>query len=279
VIRKVVTLISFQSVSFTYPRASAPALRDLTLDVRDGETLAVVGANGSGKSTMGRLTNGLLVPEQGTVLVDGVETSVAGGRREARQRVGMVFQNPDSGIVSSSVEEDVAFALENQALPRQVIVEKVARTLDLLGLRALHDAHPLSLTTSDRARLGLASAVVGDPRYLIMDEATAYLDATDRALLMQAVQTVRAATGMAVVIITHLMDEALAADRVAVLADGELVYLGAPRELFTDPRRARAWRLELPPLLALRDDLRDLGVDVGPAATSIDALVEQLCRL
>jgi energy-coupling factor transport system ATP-binding protein len=279
VIHKVVTLISFQSVSFTYPRAGAPALRDLTLDVRDGETLAVVGANGSGKSTMGRLTNGLLVPGQGTVLVDGVATSVAGGQREARQRVGMVFQNPDSGIVSSSVEEDVAFALENRAAPRQVIVEKVARTLDLLGLRALHDAHPLSLTTSDRARLGLASAVVGDPRYLIMDEATAYLDATDRALLMQAVQTVRAATGMAVVIITHLMDEALAADRVAVLADGELVYLGAPRELFADPGRARAWRLELPPLLALRDDLRGLGVDVGPVATSIDALVEQLCHL
>jgi len=279
VIHKVVTLISFQSVSFTYPRAGAPALRDLTLDVRDGETLAVVGANGSGKSTMGRLTNGLLVPGQGTVVVDGVATSVAGGQREARQRVGMVFQNPDSGIVSSSVEEDVAFALENRAAPRQVIVEKVARTLDLLGLRALHDAHPLSLTTSDRARLGLASAVVGDPRYLIMDEATAYLDATDRALLMQAVQTVRAATGMAVVIITHLMDEALAADRVAVLADGELVYLGAPRELFADPGRARAWRLELPPLLALRDDLRGLGVDVGPVATSIDALVEQLCHL
>lgn len=278
-IHKVVTLISFQSVSFTYPRAGAPALRDLTLDVRDGETLAVVGANGSGKSTMGRLTNGLLVPGQGTVVVDGVATSVAGGQREARQRVGMVFQNPDSGIVSSSVEEDVAFALENRAAPRQVIVEKVARTLDLLGLRALHDAHPLSLTTSDRARLGLASAVVGDPRYLIMDEATAYLDATDRALLMQAVQTVRAATGMAVVIITHLMDEALAADRVAVLADGELVYLGAPRELFADPGRARAWRLELPPLLALRDDLRGLGVDVGPVATSIDALVEQLCHL
>ena len=278
-IHKVVTLISFQSVSFTYPRAGAPALRDLTLDVRDGETLAVVGANGSGKSTMGRLTNGLLVPGQGTVLVDGVATSVAGGQREARQRVGMVFQNPDSGIVSSSVEEDVAFALENRAAPRQVIVEKVARTLDLLGLRALHDAHPLSLTTSDRARLGLASAVVGDPRYLIMDEATAYLDATDRALLMKAVQTVRAATGMAVVIITHLMDEALAADRVAVLADGELVYLGAPRELFADPGRARAWRLELPPLLALRDDLRGLGVDVGPVATSIDALVEQLCHL
>ena len=278
-IRKVVTLISFQSVSFTYPRANAPALRDLTLDVRDGETLAVVGANGSGKSTMGRLTNGLLVPGQGTVLVDGVATSVADGQRAARQRVGMVFQNPDSGIVSSSVEEDVAFALENRALPRQAIVEKVARTLDLLGLRALHDAHPLSLTTSDRARLGLASAVVGDPRYLIMDEATAYLDATDRALLMDAVETVRAATGMAVVIITHLMDEALAADRVAVLADGELVYLGAPRELFADPGRARAWRLELPPLLALRDDLRGLGVDVGPANTSIDALVEQLCRL
>jgi len=278
-ILKVVQLISFHSVSYAYPRATLPALRDLTLEVRDGEMLAIVGANGSGKSTLGRLSNGLLLPTQGTVVVDGVETLSARGPAEARRRVGMVFQNPDAGIVSASVEEDVAFALENQALPRAVIAEKVDRTLDLLALRAHRQSHPLNLTTSDRARLGLASAVVGDPRYLIMDEATAYLDAFDRALLMQAVHTVRGATGMAVVIITHLMDEALAADRVVVLADGELVYLGPPDELFADPARARSWRLELPPLLQLRDELHGYGIDAGQGALSVDAMVERLCRL
>lgn len=241
--------------------------------------LAIVGANGSGKSTLGRLSNGLLLPSEGRVVVDGVETLSARGPAEARRRVGMVFQNPDSGIVSASVEEDIAFALENQALPRTVIAERVDRMLGLLALREHRQAHPLNLTTSDRARLGLASAVVGDPRYLIMDEATAYLDAFDRALLMQAVYTVREATGMAVVIITHLMDEALAADRVAVLADGELVYLGPPDELFADPARARSWRLELPPLLQLRDELRGYGIDAGQGALSVDAMAERLCRL
>ena len=244
-------MISFQSVSFSYPRATAPALCALSLDVYDGEMLAVVGANGSGKSTLGRLSNGLLLPVQGTVTVDGVSTTEPDGAAHARQRVGMVFQNPDSGIVSASVEDDVAFALENRALPRAYIAAQVERTLDLLDLSRHRQEHPLSLTTSDRARLGLASAVVGEPRYLVMDEATAYLDAADRSLLMDAVQRLREATGMAVIVVTHLMDEALAADRVAVLAAGELVYAGSPRELFAKPQRARSWRLELPPLLHL----------------------------
>ena len=272
-------LISFQSVSFAYPGATEPAVREVTLEVRDGEMLAVVGANGSGKSTLGRLANALLLPTAGTVSVDGVATASPQGTRRARQRVGMVFQNPDASIVSASVEEDVAFALENRALPRHVIAERVARVLDLLGLADHRQAHPLELSTSDRARLGLAGAVIGDPRYLIMDEATAYLDAADCAALLRAVQELRAATGMGVVLITHLMDEALAADRVAVLAGGELVFVGSPRTLFADPARARSWRLELPPLLRVQEELRAHGVDLGREPLTPETAVERLCRL
>jgi energy-coupling factor transport system ATP-binding protein len=272
-------LISFQSVSFAYPGATEPAVREVTLEVRDGEMLAVVGANGSGKSTLGRLANALLLPTAGTVSVDGVATASPQGTRRARQRVGMVFQNPDASIVSASVEEDVAFALENRALPRHVIAERVDHALELLGLAEHRQAHPLELSTSDRARLGLAGAVIGNPRYLIMDEATAYLDAADRAALLRAVQELRAATGMGVVLITHLMDEALAADRVAVLAGGELVFVGAPRTLFADPARARSWRLELPPLLRVQEELRTQGVDLGREPLTPETAVERLCRL
>ena len=272
------SLISFQSVSFAYPGATEPAVREVTLEVRDGEVLAVVGANGSGKSTLGRLANALLLPTAGTVSVDGVATASPQGMRRARQRVGMVFQNPDASIVSASVEEDVAFALENRALPRHVIAERVDHTLELLGLADHRQAHPLELSTSDRARLGLAGAVIGDPRYLIMDEATAYLDAADRAALLLAVQELRAATGMGVVLITHLMDEALAADRVAVLAGGELVFVGSPRTLFADPVRARSWRLELPPLLRVQEELRAQGVDLGREPLTPETAVERLCR-
>ena len=272
-------LISFQFVSFAYPAAVEPAVREVTLEVRDGEMLAVVGANGSGKSTLGRLANALLLPTAGTVSVDGVATASPQGTRRARQRVGMVFQNPDASIVSASVEEDVAFALENRALPRHVIAERVDHALELLGLAEHRQAHPLELSTSDRARLGLAGAVIGDPRYLIMDEATAYLDAADRAALLQAVQDLRAATGMGVVLITHLMDEALAADRVAVLAGGELVFVGSPRTLFADPVRARAWRLELPPLLRVQEELRAQGLDLGREPLTPETAVERLCRL
>jgi energy-coupling factor transport system ATP-binding protein len=272
-------LISFRSVSFAYPGATEPAVREVSLEVRDGEMLAVVGANGSGKSTLGRLANALLLPTAGTVSVDGVATASPQGTRRARQRVGMVFQNPDASIVSASVEEDVAFALENRALPRHVIAERVARVLDLLGLADHRQAHPLELSTSDRARLGLAGAVIGDPRYLIMDEATAYLDAADRAALLRAVHELRAATGMGVVLITHLMDEALAADRVAVLAGGELVFVGSPRALFADPVRARSWRLELPPLLRVQEELRAQGLDLGREPLTPETAVERLCRL
>lgn len=272
-------MISFQAVSLTYPRGHAPALRDVSLEVHDGEMLAVLGANGSGKSTLGRLANALLLPSSGSVIVDGVDTAGPAGMAFARGRVGMVFQNPDSGIVSASVEEDVAFALENQALPRPVLVERVDRTLEMLGLAVLRRQHPLELTTSDRARLGLAAAVVGGPRYLIMDEATAYLDAADRAALLDAVATLRRATGMAVVLITHLMDEALPADRVAVLAGGEVVFSGTALDLFADPAQARAWRLELPPLLQLQDDLRARGLDLGAEPLRSDTALERLCRL
>jgi energy-coupling factor transport system ATP-binding protein len=272
-------LISFQSVSFAYPGAREPAVRAVTLEVRDGEMLAVVGANGSGKSTLGRLANALLLPTAGTVSVDGVATACPQGTRRARQRVGMVFQNPDASIVSASVEEDVAFALENRALPRHVIAERIDHALALLGLADHRQAHPLELSTSDRARLGLAGAVVGDPRYLIMDEATAYLDAADRAALLLAVQELRAATGMGVVLITHLMDEALAADRVAALAGGELVFVGSPRTLFADPVRARSWRLELPPLLRVQEELRAQGLDLGREPLTPETAMERLCRL
>ena len=272
-------LISFQSVSFAYPGAAEPAVREVTLEVRDGEMLAVVGANGSGKSTLGRLANALLLPTAGTVSVDGVATASPQGTRQARQRVGMVFQNPDASIVSASVEEDVAFALENRALPRHVIADRVERALDLLGLVDHRQAHPLELSTSDRARLGLAGVVIGDPRYLIMDEATAYLDAADRTALLLAVQELRAATGMGVVLITHLMDEALAADRVAVLAGGELDFVGSPRTLFADPVRARSWRLELPPLLRVQEELRAQGVDLGREPLTPETAMERLCRL
>jgi energy-coupling factor transport system ATP-binding protein len=240
--------------------------------------LALVGANGSGKSTLGRLANALLLPSAGTVTVDGLATDAPGGMTRARRLVGMVFQNPDAGIVSASVEEDVAFTLENQAVPRAEMAARVVRTLEMLGLGDRRTANPLDLTTSDRARLGLAAAVVGEPRYLIMDEATAYLDPRDRAALSGAVDDVRAATGMAVVVITHLMDEALRADRVVVLHDGAIAFNGAPRDLFAEPARARAWRLELPAILRLWDELRALGPVAGPAPLTVSEAESRLCR-
>jgi energy-coupling factor transport system ATP-binding protein len=257
----------------------APAVDNVTLTVPDSQMLAVVGANGSGKSTLGRLMNGLLLPTGGVVAVDGVPTSQPDGARLARSRVGMVFQNPDSGIVSASVEEDVAFVLENRAMPQLQMRLRVDEVLDLVGLSGRKRAHPLDLTTSERALLGLAAAVAGEPRYLILDEATAYLDANDRRSLLSAVDRIHQATGMAVILITHLMEEALLTGRVLVMQNGRIVFDGTPHDLFADAVRARSWRLELPFALQVAQELRDQGLELGPEAMEPAALAEVLCRL
>lgn len=272
-------LISFRSASLVYRQALTPAVDNVTLTIPDGQMLSVVGANGSGKSTLGRLMNGLLLPTSGVVEVDGVSTAQPDGVRLSRSRVGMVFQNPDSGIVSASVEEDVAFVLENRAMPQPRMRRRVDEVLELVGLSTRKRTHPLDLTTSERALLGLAAAVAGEPRYLILDEATAYLDAADRRSLLSAVDRIHCATGMAVILITHLMEEALTTGRVLVMQDGRIVFDGTPRDLFADAVRARSWRLELPFALQVAQELRDSGLDLGPEATEPGALADVLCRL
>jgi energy-coupling factor transport system ATP-binding protein len=272
-------LISFQSVSLVYRQAQTPAVDSVTLTVPDGQILSIVGANGSGKSTLGRLMNGLLLPSTGTVTVDGVSTLEPHGMHLSRRSVGMVFQNPDSGIVSASVEEDVAFVLENRSMSHAPMRQRVDAVLELVGLSGRRRTHPLDLTTSERALLGLAAAVAGEPRYLILDEATAYLDAHDRRSLLMAVDRVHEATGMAVILITHLMEEALLTGRVLVMQAGSIVFDGTPQALFEDAVRARSWRLELPFALQVAQELRDRGVEPGPDAQMPDTLADALCRL
>jgi energy-coupling factor transport system ATP-binding protein len=272
-------LISIREVTYTYvPTASEPALRAVSVTIGGGEMVAVLGANGSGKSTLARLMNGLLLPQHGEVEVDGQSTRDATALREIRRRVGMVFQNPENQIVSSSVAHDVAFGLENLCVSPAVMVARVAEALAVVGLGGREDDDPQDLSASEKQRLAIAGVLAVEPAYLVLDEATAYLDGADRQDVLDTVVRLRAGRAISVVLITHLMEEALLADRVLVMALGSIVYEGTPAELFAlPPQQLATWRLSVPALVRLTAGLREGGLAVpGTLATPIE-LVRHLC--
>ncbi|MDP8923824.1 MAG: energy-coupling factor transporter ATPase [Chloroflexota bacterium] len=222
-----------------------PALRGVSLTVRDGERVAVVGANGSGKSTLARLLNGLLLPTGGQVRVGGLDTRDPAGRREIRQAVGMVFQNPDNQLVATIVEEDVAFGPENLGLPSDEIRARVDAALALLGLEELRHRPPHLLSGGQKQRVAIAGALAMRPHVLVLDEETALLDPVGRAEVRAAVARLHA-EGTAIVQVTHFMEEAVAADRVLVMAGGRVVLEGPPRVVFARQAELRALRLDVP---------------------------------
>jgi energy-coupling factor transport system ATP-binding protein len=276
--------LTVTNVAFAYPRpaggAESPSvLKGVNLQVRRGEFVAVLGANGSGKSTLARHLNGLLLPTAGEVRVDGLLTSDEANLWEIRDRVGMVFQNPDNQIVAAVVEEDVAFGPENQGLPPAQIRERVAAALGSVGLLPLREREPHLLSGGQKQRVAIAGALALQPSCLVLDEPTAMLDPSGRAEVAEVVLRLRVELGMTVVWITHHMEEAALADRVLVMADGQVVLEGAPRQVFQATEQLRALRLTLPPAVAAAAELRAAGVPLPAEILTMDELVEALCQL
>jgi energy-coupling factor transport system ATP-binding protein len=277
--------LALEAVSFAYQHGSEGketgplVLQGVNLTVRRGEFVAILGANGSGKSTLARHLNALLLPTEGRVLVDGLETKLEANLWPIRDRVGMVFQNPDNQIVAAVVEEDVAFGPENQGLPPEVIRQRVEEALAAVGMLAMRERAPHLLSGGQKQRVAIAGALAVRPTCLILDEPTAMLDPTGRAEVAEVVQRLRAELGMTVVWITHHMDEAVLADRVVVMAEGRVLLEGAPREVFQQTERLKQLRLTLPPAVAAAEELRRAGVPVPPGILTMDELVEALCQL
>lgn len=247
----------FRGVSFRY-RDDAPLVLDhLDLEVRRGELLAVVGGNGSGKSTMARLSNGLLAPGHGEVLVDGMSTSDPDRLWDVRSRVGLLFQDPEDQIVGTSVEDDVAFGLENLGVPREEMRRRVAEVLRVVGLVGEERTEPHLLSGGQKQRLALAGVLVLEPSVLVLDEPTSMLDPAGREEILAFVRLL-VARGVAVVLITQHMGEGLCADRLLALSGGQAGYLGSPRRFFTDGASV-AFPVGLPPALALANEVGILG--------------------
>lgn len=255
-----------------------PALRDLSLQIEEGEYVAIIGANGSGKSTLARHLNALLVPESGHVYVRGLDTADRHAHAEIRQTVGMVFQRPEDQIVATIVEEDVAFGPENLGLPPAEIRRRVDAALHAVELWAQRKRPPHMLSAGQMQRLALAGVLAMRPRCIVFDEATAMLDPLGR-LAARALMRDLHRSGLTIVLITHLMEEALDADRVIVLDHGSLAMEGSPAKVFRQGQRLRALGLDQPPVALLAESLRAHLPQLPASILHEEELVEALASL
>ncbi len=250
--------VSCESLTFYYPGATDPALSEVGFELRPGEYVGVVGPNGGGKSTLVRLLNGLLRPDSGRVRVSGHDPATE--PFEVRKRLGILFQNPENGLVAPFVEDDVAFGLENLGVPREQMRERVAGAIRAVGLEGYERREPHTLSGGEKQRVALAGLLAVEPEILVLDEPTSMLDAAGRREVLERLETLR--SRKTVLHVTHHLEELLHADRVLVLNGGELVADESPQRLLSDPGLLQENRLILPvvPRLAQALGLRaDLG--------------------
>ncbi|MDN5325419.1 MAG: energy-coupling factor transport system ATP-binding protein [Moorella sp. (in: firmicutes)] len=272
-------MIAIQGATFIYPGATVPALENIDLAIEPGEFLAITGPNGSGKSTLARLLNGLLRPLEGRVLVDGMDTGDDTALITIRRRVGMVFQDPDNQLVAATVAEDVAFGLENLGLPPAEIRKRVDLALKSVGLENLAARPPHLLSGGQKQRLALAGVLAMEPRYLVLDEATAMLDPVAREEILEQVLRLRREQGIAVILITHLMEEAIRADRMLIMKSGRIFWQGSPREISHQERLLAAAGLRLPAVIALAKSLRQGGIKLATNPVCVEELARALWKL
>jgi len=268
-------LIACDGVEFAYA-AQPPGervLRGVSLAVYPGEHLAIIGPNGSGKSTLARHLNGLLRPTAGTVHVGGMDTRDPAHTRAIRRTVGMVFQHPESQMVATIVEEDVAFGPENLGVPHAELRRRVREALDIVGMWGARDRPPHLLSAGQKQRVAIAGVLAMQPACVVLDEATSMLDPRGRTEVAQVVAELRR-RGTAIVSITHLMNESVAADRVIVLDRGSVHMAGTPREVFARPDLLRAIGMDVPVVAALADRLRVRFPAFPTGLLAVDELVD-----
>ena len=272
-------MIDVQDVKFRYdPEQPGYAVDGVSMQVRRGEFVAVLGANGCGKSTLAKHFNAILLPEKGTVLVEDMDTRTEDHLYDIRQKVGMVFQNPDNQIVATIVEEDVAFALENLGVPAPEIRERIDESMKLAGIYEQKDKAPHKLSGGQKQRVAIAGVIAMRPDCLVLDEATAMLDPRGRRQVMKTIRQLREA-GISIVAITHYMEEAAQADRVLVMSRGRIVMEGTPEQVFSQTERLHSYHLDVPQAAELRDELVKAGIAMPKNVITPEACAEALYAL
>lgn len=271
-------LIEIQNVSYAYEDAAAKALNNVSLTINDGEFVAVVGHNGSGKSTLAKHLNALLLPTEGKVLVDGMDTADEADTLSICQRVGMVFQNPDNQLVTTIVEEDVAFGPENIGVPGNEIRTRVDRALAAVGMEKYAHSAPNMLSGGQKQRIAIAGMLAMQPKVLVLDEATAMLDPKGRRDIIDLVTKLHRENGITVVMITQYMEEAIGADRVAVMSGGELILEGTPKEVFSQDELLHKHRLDVPVMQQLANRLNAHGANLPKSILSVEEMAQAICQ-
>ena len=271
-------MIELNEISYRYEGAKESALSGVSLTILDGEMLAIVGHNGSGKSTLAKHLNGLLTPDSGRVLVDGMDTGDEGKLLSIRQRVGMVFQNPDNQLVTAIVEEDVGFGPENLGVPPAEIRERVDSALSEVGMTDYADRAAHALSGGQKQRVAIAGMLAMRPEVLVLDEATAMLDPEGRREVLDIVSRLHRETGITVVMITQHMEETLLCDRVVVMAGGKISFTGTPREVFRRSGELRELGLDVPETVWLRDALAERGLALPGDPLTMTETADAICR-
>ncbi len=253
-------MLRADNITFSYAEDTPNVIDGLSVRVEKGEFVAVLGANGCGKSTLAKHFNAILLPSTGTVYVEDIDTADEDRLLELRQKVGMVFQNPDNQIVATIVEEDVAFALENLGVPTNEMRERIDEAMQLAGIYKYREKAPHKLSGGQKQRVAIAGVIAMSPDCLVLDEATAMLDPIGREKVMRTVRKLNTERGITVVQITHYMDEAAKADRVIVMSEGKVVMEGAPKQIFSQVDKIKSLHLDVPQSAELCHALTDAGI-------------------
>lgn len=255
------------------------AVDNVNLDVKKGEFIAVLGHNGSGKSTMAKHINAILTPTEGTVWIAGKDTSKTENIWDIRQSSGMVFQNPDNQIIGTVVEEDVGFGPENIGVPTEDIWKRVDDALRAVGMTAYRHHSPNKLSGGQKQRVAIAGVVAMKPQCIVLDEPTAMLDPMGRKEVIATVRELNEKEHVTVILITHYMEEVIGADKVFVMDSGKVVMQGYPREIFSQVEKLKKYRLDVPQVTELAYELKQEGIPLTDGILTIEELVDELCRL
>ncbi len=274
-------MISIKNLSFKYDYEDENAiqiLKDINLEIKEGEFVALLGHNGSGKSTLAKLINGLLLPGQGDVLVDGMNTKNEEEIWDIRRTAGMVFQNPDNQLVATIVEDEVAFGPENMGVEPSEIRRRVDRALEDVGMGDYKKNAPHLLSGGQKQRVAIAGILAMSPKYIILDEPTAMLDPSGRREVMDTLVKLNKEEGKTIILITHYMEEAAISDRVVVMEDGNIVLRGTPREVFSQVDKIKGLGLDVPQVTELAYELKKDGLEISTEVLNIEEMVKEICH-
>lgn len=281
------SMIKINKLSFEYIRRDEDgnvesinkAIDNVSLDVKKGDFIAVLGANGSGKSTLAKHINAILNPTEGTVWVNGLDTSDENSIWEIRQTAGMVFQNPDNQIIATVVEEDVGFGPENLGIPTEEIWERVENSLKAVGMLEYRKSSPNKLSGGQKQRVAIAGIMAMKPQCIVLDEPTAMLDPNGRKEVIATIRELNKAENVTIILITHHMDEVIYADKVFVMEHGHVVMEGKPREIFSKVEEIKKYRLDVPQVTELAYELKKSGLNIPDGILSVDELINAISIL